>query len=733
GGTDTFNLNVIVSETEVANGLEDTITVSVTSQGNRSLTHAFQVVTTIPAFSFETQALTNHVLITCGASYYFPIKIHNTGATTDTYNLSINSGSWSYTIRNQLDTASISTMSVGSGITDLFYVKVKVPQMNVSNNQSDQVVLNVSSQGNRSVQSNPIVLTSTTPLIVSNMQAVKNQAIVYPGQSYLYPIHISNKGILKDSYYLSVSSGTFSYTIRNQFDNASIREISVAPGITETFLVNVDVPYSGITNGAIDSVTIESISQNNSSVSQSIAITTTTPSFGFGMAKATQDTTVYPGQSFNYQVIISNSSTYTDTFDLSTTSGSWGYQIRDVSDTENISTISVGAGLSETFLVKVSVPYTGVSNGASDSVNIVAVSQGNNQLSQNVQATTTTPTVSFTAQNVSGDSVIGTNQSYNYLLQIQNTGTAMDTYDISVIGGNWSYTIRNAGDNGTISHITVHAGDVATFLVKVTTPPVASNAETDSITISTISQGNPSVQNHITATTSIPVFSHKVVTQTNSSTVNIGQYFSYQFDISNTASTNDTYNINRLGGNFLYSIRNSLDTADITTLSVNSGQTQTFIVKVTLPITVTHGASESITIQTISQGNAGIITNTALATTASRYSFTMQRLTNNATIYPGQSLDYLVQINNTEIPNDTYNLTCQGGALFTYTLRNAANTMDITSISINAGLSGTFLVKVTVPLENIPNGAAESITLNVVSQGKSTVLDSDLITTTTPA
>lgn len=511
GSTDTFIVKVIVPKAGVANGVSDTITVSAISLGNKSLVTQIQATTTIPSFSFTVQALTNNVLGSIGESYYFPIEVINTGATLDTYNLSLSSSTWEHAIRNESDTATIDTLSVRSGYTALLFVKVNVPSTGVSNNQQDSVLLEITSQGNQTVQSASVQLTTTTHLVAFHMQAITDNSVVYPGKSYGYAIQLSNNGSFNDTYDLSTTSGNFSYTIRDQFNGAKITEISVDAGSTETFYVNVDVPYTNLSNGDDDTVVIQCVSQNNSGMSQSISLTTTTPTFNFVLSKTSPDATIYPGQSFNYSVSLTNVCAWSDTFDLTISGGAWNYQIRDVSDTKNIGSLSVGPGLSKTFLVKVSVPYTGVANGASESIEISAVSQGHYQVSQTDQITTTTPTISFTVQNLTGNSEIQTGQKFYYDYQVQNTGTAMDTYDLFVSGGNWNYTIRNAGDFGTINHITANAGESVRFFVCVTAPQGTSNGATDSIEVTTISHGNPSVQNIISTTSTTPVVSQSVM------------------------------------------------------------------------------------------------------------------------------------------------------------------------------------------------------------------------------
>jgi hypothetical protein len=98
---------------------------------------------------------------------------------------------------------------------------------------------------------------------------------------------IKNTGTANDTYDLSLGSGSFSYVIRNSFDNATLRTVSLDAGYSETVLVKVSVPLVGIANGQSDSITIHTLSQSVHAISDIKGITTTTSVFSSNMVAYT--------------------------------------------------------------------------------------------------------------------------------------------------------------------------------------------------------------------------------------------------------------------------------------------------------------------------------------------------------------------------------------------------------------------------------------------------------------
>ncbi|KPA09750.1 hypothetical protein MHK_010046, partial [Candidatus Magnetomorum sp. HK-1] len=250
-------------------------------------------------------------------------------------------------------------------------------------------------------------------------------------------IRVENTGANSDTYNLSLTGGAFSYVLRNTGDYANLDSISVDAGSTNSFVVKVTVPTTGISNAQTDTITINSVSQGNGAVYTSYQIATQTPNFSIKLVGLDNKALVYPGKSYYYPVFIENTGSGFDAYNLLISGGTWNYQIRNEFNTSNINTISMDTGVSDKFIVKVTVPFTGVANGSSDTITVKAVSQGLNIVESSIQIVTDSPYYEFNLSKLTDNQVIFLGQIFDYIIELNNTGTANDCYSITVNGGNW--------------------------------------------------------------------------------------------------------------------------------------------------------------------------------------------------------------------------------------------------------------------------------------------------------
>ena len=105
------------------------------------------------------------------------------------------------------------------------------------------------------------------------------------------------------------------------------------------------------------------------------------------VTKITPDAVIVEGSSYNYFIEIENEGSNNDTYDLSTTGGSWTYTIRDKDDTGNITTIAINSGIKDTVIVKVTAPSGG--KAIYDTTTFKATSQGNPSVYDSAKVKTT--------------------------------------------------------------------------------------------------------------------------------------------------------------------------------------------------------------------------------------------------------------------------------------------------------------------------------------------------------
>ena len=96
---------------------------------------------------------------------------------------------------------------------------------------------------------------------------------------------------------------------------------------------------------------------------------------------------VLSGNSYTYMVEIENSGLNDDTYDLSSSGGTWTYEIQDKTGNP-ISDISINTGEVDTFYVEVTVASS-ATMGETDIENVVITSQGDNTVTANFDITTT--------------------------------------------------------------------------------------------------------------------------------------------------------------------------------------------------------------------------------------------------------------------------------------------------------------------------------------------------------
>ncbi|MBF0452876.1 MAG: hypothetical protein HQK75_19400, partial [Candidatus Magnetomorum sp.] len=731
GQTKTFGIKVTAPQSHLlANGEADALTLQVTSLSRAEVIESIQVASRTRNYSLTIESLASKSTLKAGQFYNYTLLFTNTGTADDTYNISTKDGNWIYALRNITDDANLSMISIPAGFIQTCLLKTTMPLNGVANGGSDTVTIHAISQG-RSTISFDYPVTTDSHLFLFNFSQSTPVSLAWPDQTKTYRFDIENTGLTNDTYNIT-TNGNWSYKIKNVFDTSDINAISVASGMTDAFLVKVLVPSStAFANGASETVTIHLISQGNPSASTQIQLAQTTHLFSFTLQDTTTPVLVYPGQTFNYQVQIDNTGLSLDAYDLTLTGGNWDYQIRNIADTAQINAISVHSSLSDTFIVQVTVPVSNIANGQSDTVTVQVVSQARHDVIQTLPIKTTTPTFDYSIQSLTQDMAVDLGATYNFRIEIQNNGLDNDTYQLSLNGGKWNYVVRNDMDNANINQISVDSQNTGAFIVKVSVPLTGvSRGESETITVISVSQGNANVSKNVQITTSTPTYSFDFQQVTPNAVVYPGQIFFYEMKVGNAGSYTDTYNLSLTPGSWAYAIRDNQDIGDITEISVGGGLTDTFFVKVGVPDTL--GESDGFTITGASQGNTAFSESIYITSAIPTFSFNMNATAPQAMVLPDEPYLYSIQINNLSTESDTFDLSLTQGQ-YQYSIRNAQNTASISSLFVDGGATGTFLIKVRALDANaLSNGESESITVNARSQGNPTISDALQITSTTP-
>ncbi|HNS37893.1 MAG TPA: FixG Ig-like domain-containing protein, partial [Anaerolineaceae bacterium] len=195
---------------------------------------------------------------------------------------------------------------------------------------------------------------------------------------------------------------------------------------------------------------------------------------------------------------------------------------------------------------------------------------------------------------------------------------------------------------------------------------------------------------------------------------NPGADVSYTLTVENTGDLEDTFDISVAGA--------WTAVPSLTEITIPAGGTDTFTVTVSVPADALAGASDVATVSVASQADDTVTDTAALTTTTNAvYGMAVTPATMSGQGMPGQGTLYLLTVHNTGNINDTYTITVDSDW--------AAVPDPVGTINVAAGSTAVLRVTVIIPL-NAQDGASDTATVTLVSQGDNTVSDTSTLTTT---
>lgn len=191
----------------------------------------------------------------------------------------------------------------------------------------------------------------------------------------------------------------------------------------------------------------------------------------------------------------------------------------------------------------------------------------------------------------------------SYVVTITNTGNVADSYDLSA-SANWTTT-------PSVASVTLNAGESTTFTVDVDIPGNAVFGDSDAATITATSQGDGTVTDTTTLTTSVEEAPPTYGVALSAAQDDFGapaETVTYLVTITNTGSTTDTFDLSATGV-----WTTSLSSASVT---LGAGESINFFVHVTVPGDAVDGDADDTVVTATSQGDATATDSTTLTTTA---------------------------------------------------------------------------------------------------------------------
>lgn len=292
------------------------------------------------------------------------------------------------------------------------------------------------------------------------------------GETVNYIHTITNTGAARDVFNISAVSA-------HGWPVQAPQSVVLAAGERKSLIIALTIPMDVISD-TVDVITLTASSDADASVSATVYDTTTVAMrAAMSFTPAFQQGETWPSQPILYTFVLTNTGNYTDTFDLSNSVAPTGWTVTVV---PNVATL----GMNQAVPVKVTVTPPAGSGGLHHTVTVTATSRaslpGGPALIKTAPVAVQAETwVKFTpgVQLSPGVHSIATQgEVVTYTHTITNTGTGVDTFDLSVVSShNWPILYRPP------EQITLAAGEAHAFSVVLKVPQTAYSGTLDILTI----------------------------------------------------------------------------------------------------------------------------------------------------------------------------------------------------------------------------------------------------------
>jgi carboxypeptidase T len=213
-------------------------------------------------------------------------------------------------------------------------------------------------------------------------------------------------------------------------------------------------------------------------------------------------------------------------------------------------------------------------------------------------------------------------------------------------------------------------------------------------------------------TITVPDYGVALYPESDAKQADPGEVVTYTLQVLNYGANDDTYDIT-LG---------SIWAADVPTVigPLTGGESTSFGISVTIPLSATNGESDTATVQIQSQGDPTITDTASLETTANYYNLSLITEQDQQYGLPGTGVIYNLEVTNQGNSSDVFDITISG----TWTI-----TAPVLIGPLDAGQSAAFDVSVHIPNTTLP-GESDLSTITLTSQGDETKYAFTELTTT---
>ncbi len=369
-------------------------------------------------YDLSIDEINENRVIPAGDSFKYAYKLRNKGINQETFDLEA-SGGWTYTIFDNSGQTEISNITLNSEQVDTVYLEVQSPS-EISDIVTDSVKLSMTSQtepeiydsvvmetsaylpfsaieeGFEDAEEIPFAWTSLDP--EGNINVYNSSYSANSGTNYvqfsnapagtmvglatpklqsadLYRMSFYQKGdgVLiigttptLDSFENFDTLGTYSSSYSYE-----LKELTFSAADAGSYIVFKHEVDGGYNSVSIDDISIELV-----------------PPYAIEVSEYDQGTFVPAGMSTNYLISLTNIGTENETFNVSG-AGAWTYSVYNKELSNQINTITIEPGATDTVFMEVLVDENGITDGQVDSAMFIVASSADASVADTVDIVTT--------------------------------------------------------------------------------------------------------------------------------------------------------------------------------------------------------------------------------------------------------------------------------------------------------------------------------------------------------
>jgi len=677
-----FNLTVTVP---IDAAVQDVTTVVMaTSQGNTSVYQSVNVVSSVTAI-YNLELIANNINSSVEPSdtTTYEIRVKNTGNTPDTFNFDVTGEKRAWAALNA------SSAQIASGASTAVTVSVTVP--NNENPANWSIAFKATSLGNTSRFEQVTLIFRVTPKHDLDLSAgdFVSKKKGDPGARVVFKVNVTNLGPDTDTINLALGGPRVSWASLSQ------DSVMLAGGASQVIDLTLTIPSNAVPEGF--DIKVTGTLKSNSNRTRSMNFTLTVGQiYKMEISSLAAENSTSPGGVVGYIVKIKNIGTGNDTIQVAALNYSTWI-------TFSKSSTTLAPDQSDNITVTVTVPSKPLPSKGDYQIGILAKSVGNESVTANLTLVMTVKQVHGVevSSNVSV-SYVDPGKSVSYNITVKNTGNGQDSFSLTKSGDHTDWVTFSS------SSITVDGGQSASVSMLVQVPSNAFS-KTFVVRVNTRSQGDATVEQNLTLTTTINLLYGLELTPSETSkelTTPVSAFFN--MTIRNTGNSNDTMEFEAVGAR--------MDWVSFNRSSVLLGPGNSTTVKVTIspPWAVPYDKLTGTYVHGVKVTSRGysFATSTVNLTTKINiiYDFEVIPDTTSKTVGPGGRATFNFTVNNKGNIDDTYVLNSQ---TFTTWVEWNKNNVSILSASLDT-------IMMTV---NVPSGQANgdyTLTVEIKPLGNDT-------------